>query len=175
MAQSFNVKKFFSTNKATVATSSTSFLNTLAIENSESEIKLKTTSISQMDDSDLDTDQIRRRPSDLNRSNYASTDDILHESTASTAQLTNNDDTSPSISFFINDFFKSKAKIITIGVLFTLNLVNYMDRFTVAGNWKFCHYLFIFSEFFFLFFSFYLERDFSIDRRKLSFRRNWPK
>ena len=135
MAQSFNVKKFFSTNKATVATSSTSFLNTLAIDNSENEIKLKTTSISQMDDSDVDTDRIRRRPSDLNRSNYASTDDILHESTASTAQLTNNDDdTSPSTSFFNNDFFKSKAKIITIGVLFTLNLVNYMDRFTVAGN-----------------------------------------
>ncbi len=137
MAQSFNVKKFFSTNKATVATSSTSFLNKLAIDNSESEIKLKTTSISQMDDSDLDTDRIRRRPSDLNRSNYESTDDILHESTASTAQLTNNNDsndTSPSTSFFNNDFFKSKANIITIGVLFTLNLVNYMDRFTVAGN-----------------------------------------
>jgi len=137
MAQSFNVKKFFSTNKATVATSSTSFLNKLAIDNSESVIKLKTTSISQMDDSDLDTDRIRRRPSDLNRSNYESTDDILHESTASTAQLTNNNDsndTSPSTSFFNNDFFKSKANIITIGVLFTLNLVNYMDRFTVAGN-----------------------------------------
>jgi len=137
MAQSFNVKKLFSTNKATVATSSTSFLNKLAIDNSESEIKLKTTSVSQMNDSDLDTDRIRRRPSDLNRSNYESTDDILHESTASTAQLTNNNDsndTSPSTSFFNNDFFKSKANIITIGVLFTLNLVNYMDRFTVAGN-----------------------------------------
>ena len=131
MAQSFNVKNFFSTNTATVATSSTSFVNKLAI-NSDADISLQTANVAKMDDSDLDTDQIRRRgPSDFNRNNYASTDDILHEATTSTTQLT---ETSSSGFFKENSFLKSKSKVITVAILFTLNLVNYMDRFTVAGN-----------------------------------------
>ena len=131
MALSFNVKKFFSTNKATVAVSNTSFINKLAI-NSDNEISLQTAKVVKMDDSDLDTDQIRRRgPSDLNRNNYASTDNILNEATTSTTQLT---ESSSSEFFKDNDLLKSKSKVVTIAILFTLNLLNYIDRFTIAGN-----------------------------------------
>ena len=83
MTLSLNVKNFFSSH--TIA-SSTNSINQL-VSNADSVIKLKTTSINKMDDSDLDTDQILSGKN-ANKSNYASTENILQEATSSTSQLT---------------------------------------------------------------------------------------
>ena len=123
MTLSLNVKNFFSSH--TIA-SSTNSINQL-VSNADSVIKLKTTSINKMDDSDLDTDQILSGKN-ANKSNYASTENILQEATSSTAQLTES-----SNSLKASSFFESRAKIITVVILFLLNLINYVDRFTIAG------------------------------------------
>ena len=84
-----------------------------------------------MDDSDLDTNQILHVNEP--RANYNTMGDPnegggdLQETTASTASLT------PAL-FKKDDLFQSKTKLMVVAILFSLNLLNYIDRFTIAGK-----------------------------------------
>ena len=132
MSLSFNVKNYFSSSAAD--TSSTNSLNQLVVNNTNG-IKLQDksphTSTRKMDDSssDLDTNQILRSDRQNDRANYSSidTNNIVYEAASSQASL------APAL-FKQDDLLKSKRKLITVCVLFVLNLINYVDRFTVAGK-----------------------------------------
>jgi hypothetical protein len=54
---------------------------------------------------------------------------------SSTTALTENPEANePTNNLFTkSEFFRSKRKVIVVSILFVINLINYIDRFTVAG------------------------------------------